>query len=57
MRGFLLITLNSPLLKSTKPTLLRHDGADGKSITAVAQEVLGTLQMTYQGEVIDLTPP
>jgi len=23
-------------------------------ITAVAQEVLGTLQMTYQGEVIDL---
>ena len=26
-------------------------------ITAVAQEVLGTLQITYQGEAIDLTPP
>ncbi len=26
-------------------------------ITSVAQEVLGTLQVTYQGEAIDLTPP
>jgi lysyl-tRNA synthetase class 2 len=26
-------------------------------ITTVAQEVLGTLQITYQGESIDLTPP
>jgi lysyl-tRNA synthetase class 2 len=26
-------------------------------ITRVAQEVLGTLQINYQGEVIDLTPP
>ncbi|MEH1970007.1 lysine--tRNA ligase [Nostoc sp.] len=26
-------------------------------ITTVAQEVLGTLQITYQGEPIDLTPP
>ncbi|MUL36535.1 lysine--tRNA ligase [Gloeocapsopsis dulcis] len=26
-------------------------------ITTVAQEVLGTLQITYQGEAIDLTPP
>ncbi|HEY9614713.1 amino acid--tRNA ligase-related protein, partial [Allocoleopsis sp.] len=26
-------------------------------ITTVAQEVLGTLQINYQGEVIDLTPP
>jgi len=26
-------------------------------ITTVAQEVLGTLQITYQGEEIDLTPP
>jgi lysyl-tRNA synthetase, class II len=26
-------------------------------ITTVAQEVLGTLQITYQGEVVDLTPP
>jgi len=26
-------------------------------ITTVAQEVLGTLQITYQGEAVDLTPP
>ncbi|WP_427160561.1 lysine--tRNA ligase [Aliinostoc sp. HNIBRCY26] len=26
-------------------------------ITTVAQEVLGTLQITYQGESVDLTPP
>jgi lysyl-tRNA synthetase class 2 len=26
-------------------------------ITTAAQEVLGTLQITYQGEAIDLTPP
>lgn len=26
-------------------------------ITTVAQDVLGTLQITYQGEAIDLTPP
>lgn len=26
-------------------------------ITTVAQEVLGTLQINYQGEIIDLTPP
>ncbi|MCC5639653.1 lysine--tRNA ligase [Nostoc sp. CHAB 5844] len=26
-------------------------------ITTVAQEVLGTLQITYQGETVDLTPP
>ncbi|WP_413200205.1 lysine--tRNA ligase [Nostoc piscinale] len=26
-------------------------------ITSVAQEVLGTLQITYQGETVDLTPP
>ena len=26
-------------------------------ITTVAKEVVGTLQITYQGEVIDLTPP
>jgi lysyl-tRNA synthetase class 2 len=26
-------------------------------ITSVAQDVLGTLQITYQGETIDLTPP
>jgi lysyl-tRNA synthetase class 2 len=26
-------------------------------ITTAAQDVLGTLQITYQGEVIDLTPP
>ncbi|HIK07796.1 MAG TPA: lysine--tRNA ligase [Trichormus sp. M33_DOE_039] len=26
-------------------------------ITTVAQEVLGTLQLTYQGESVDLTPP
>ncbi|MFE1747805.1 lysine--tRNA ligase [Coleofasciculus sp. H7-2] len=26
-------------------------------ITTVAQEVLGTLEITYQGETIDLTPP
>ncbi|QLE55882.1 lysine--tRNA ligase [Nostoc sp. TCL26-01] len=26
-------------------------------ITTVAQDVLGTLQITYQGETIDLTPP
>ncbi|MGV0026316.1 lysine--tRNA ligase [Phormidesmis priestleyi] len=26
-------------------------------ITTVAQEVLGTLQLTYQGEAVDLTPP
>jgi lysyl-tRNA synthetase class 2 len=26
-------------------------------ITTVAQEVIGTLQITYQGETIDLTPP
>jgi lysyl-tRNA synthetase class 2 len=28
-----------------------------KLITTVAKEVVGTLQITYQGEVIDLTPP
>ncbi|OCQ90024.1 lysine--tRNA ligase [Nostoc sp. MBR 210] len=26
-------------------------------VTTVAQEVLGTLQITYQGETVDLTPP
>jgi len=56
MRGFLpAITPEFTTVEVYQAYADYHDMmADGESITTVAQEVLGTLQITYQGEAIDL---